>query len=59
MARINIFSGNLKVKGNIGYGGIDKNVDNEQIGGSVDISEQVKLELTDGTIEPRGQRVHL
>lgn len=51
---INIFSGNLKVKGNIGYGGIDKNVDNEQIGGSVDISEQVKLELTDGTIEPRG-----
>ena len=51
---INIFSGNLKVKGNIGYGGIDKNGDNEQIGGSVDISEQVKLELTDGTIEPRG-----
>lgn len=51
---INIFSGNLKVKGNIGYGGIDKNGDNKQIGGSVDISEQVKLELTDGTIEPRG-----
>ncbi|WP_294340260.1 YDG domain-containing protein, partial [uncultured Clostridium sp.] len=51
---INIFSGNLKVKGNIGYGGIDKNGDNKQIGGSVDISEQVKLKLTDGTIEPRG-----
>ena len=51
---INIFSGNLKVKGNIGYGGIDKNGDNKQIGGSVDISEQVKLELTGGTIEPRG-----
>lgn len=51
---INIFSGNLKVKGNIGYGGIDKNEGNEQIGGSVDISEQVKLKLTDGTIEPRG-----
>ena len=51
---INIFSGNLKVKGNIGYGGINKNGDNKQIGGSVDISEQVKLELTDGTIEPRG-----
>ena len=51
---INIFSGNLKVKGNIGYGGFDKNGDNEQRGGSVDISEQVKLKLTDGTIEPRG-----
>lgn len=51
---INIFSGNLKVKGNIGYGGIDKTGDNKQIGGSVDISEQVKLELTGGTIEPRG-----
>ena len=51
---INIFSGNLKVKGNIGYGGCDKIGNNRQEGGSVDISEQVKLKLTDGTIEPRG-----
>lgn len=51
---INIFSGNLKIKGNIGYGGVTKSGDNEQKGGNVDISEQVKLELKDGTIEPRG-----
>ena len=51
---INIFSGNLKVKGNIGHGGFDKIGNNRQEGGSVDISEQVKLKLTDGTIEPRG-----
>ena len=50
---IKILSGDIKASGNIGHGKIYPYGTNEQKGGSVFILEDVKLELSNGTIAPR------
>lgn len=52
---IKILSGHVIAEGNIGHGGFSSWDGNAQGTGSVDIAKDVELELTEGTITPRGK----
>lgn len=52
---IKILSGHVIAEGNIGHGGFRSWDGNAQGTGSVDIAKDVELELTEGTITPRGE----
>ena len=51
---IEILSGDVTAKGNIGYGVLHDYKGNMFSGGNVEISDEVNLKLTEGTITPRG-----
>ena len=51
---IEILSGDVTASGNIGYGALHVYNGNMFSGGNVEISDEVNLKLTEGTITPRG-----
>ena len=51
---IEILSGDVTASGNIGYGALYVYNENMFSGGNVEISDEVNLKLTEGTITPRG-----
>lgn len=51
---IKILSGDVTARGNIGYGALYVHNGNMFSGGNVEISDEVNLKLTKGTITPRG-----
>ena len=51
---IEILSGDVTASGNIGYGALHVYNGNMFFGGNVEISDEVNLKLTEGTITPRG-----
>ena len=51
---IEILSGDVTASGNIGYGALYVHNGNMFSGGNVEISDEVNLKLTEGTITPRG-----